>query len=52
MRQLVRMARAMALAVGTIFGLKGGTDAHWSDPPNLIISADEEVADSDSGDPT
>ena len=48
---LVRMARAVLLGVGAIFGLKGGSGAHWSEPPNVVISAEEEVGDSSDGDP-
>lgn len=53
MRLLVRMMAAVVLGVGTIFGAKNDQDAHWSDPPNWVVSSEEASAeDGSSGDPT
>jgi hypothetical protein len=51
MRHLYRVARAVLLGVGTIYGLKGDGDAHWSEPPNHVLSieaASEHEAQRDS----
>jgi hypothetical protein len=48
---LFRLARAVLLGVGAIFGLKGDSGAHWSEPPNVVISAKEEISDNSDGGP-
>jgi len=51
MRLLARLTRAVLLGVGTIFGLKGDGDAHWSDPPTQVLSIEEASEDEGLGEP-
>jgi hypothetical protein len=51
MRLLIRLTRAVLLGVGTLFGLKGEGDAHWSDPPDHVLSIESVSEDDDLGEP-
>lgn len=46
-----RLLAAVVLGVGAIFGLKGDASEHWSEPPNVVVSADQALDDAASGDP-
>lgn len=46
-----RILEAMMLAFGTIFGLKGDVDAHWSESPAQLQQVIEETAEDPGGDP-
>lgn len=43
------MIGAVMLGVGTIFGLKADPEAHWSEPPHLVVEV--EVDEADPGEP-
>jgi hypothetical protein len=42
MTTLAQLVAAVALGVGAIFGLNGDNQDHWSDPPNIVLSIDDD----------
>lgn len=47
-----RLLKAVMLAFGAIFGLKGDTDAHWSEAPDQVqFVVEDATQDPAGGDP-